>query len=146
MLVKWDPYTEFEKTVDGLFGSALSFRPVWDDRNREVTDWHPAVNVFEDKEQFAIEAQLPGIDLPDVELSVKEQTVRIRGERKVDAERTQEGYHLREARYGKFSREVRLPSEVDTEEAKATYEKGVLTVRIPKKEKAKPRSIHIEAK
>lgn len=146
MLVKWNPYTELERTVNGLFDQPFGIRPMWDDRNAEVLAWQPQVNVYEDKDHLSIEAQLPGIDLNDVELSVKEQTLQLRGERKTETEKSKEGYHFREAQYGKFSRSFSLPSTVNPDEAKATYDKGVLTITIPKQEKAKPRTIQIEVK
>ena len=145
MLVKWNPYTELERTVNGLFDQPFGLRPIWDDRNSEALVWQPPVNVHEDKDHVTIEAQLPGIDLNDIELSVKEQTLEVRGERKTEAEKSKDGYHVREARYGKFSRSFLLPSTVNPDEAKATYDKGVLTITIPKQEKAKPRTIPIEA-
>ena len=148
MLVKWNPYTEreLERSVNGLFDRPFGVRPIWDDRNGEAVVWQPPVNVYEDKDHLAIEAQLPGIDLNDIELSVKEQTLHLRGERKAETEKSKEGYHLREAHYGTFSRSFSLPSTVNPDEAKATYDKGVLTIAIPKQEKAKPRTIKIEAK
>jgi HSP20 family protein len=146
MLVKWNPYTELERTVNGLFDQPFGIRPMWDDRNAEVLAWQPQVNVYEDKDHLSIEAQLPGIDLNDVELSVKEQTLQLRGERKTETEKSKDGYHFREAQYGKFSRSFSLPSTVNPDEAKATYDKGVLTITIPKQEKAKPRTSQIEVK
>jgi HSP20 family protein len=146
MLVKWNPYSELERTVDGLFQSPFGLSPVWDDRNVEALVWQPRVNVYEDKEHLAIEAQLPGVDLKDIELSLKEQTLHIQGERRDESEKSKEGYHVREARYGKFSRSFVLPNTVNPDEAKAAYEKGVLTITIPKQEKAKPRTIRVEAK
>jgi HSP20 family protein len=146
MLVKWNPYTELDRTVNGLFDQAFGLHPVWDDRNAEALEWQPAVNVYEDKDHVAVEAQLPGIDLNDIDLSLKEQTLELRGERKVETGKPKDGYHIREARYGKFSRSFLLPSTVNPDEAKATYDKGVLTITIPKQEKTKPRKIQIEAK
>jgi HSP20 family molecular chaperone IbpA len=66
MLVKWNPYTELEDTVNGLFDRPFGLRPIWDDRNAEAFVWQPPVNVYEDKDHLAIEAQLPGIDLNDI--------------------------------------------------------------------------------
>ena len=146
MLVKWNPYTELERTVNGLFDQPFGLRPLWDDRNDEALVWQPSVNVYEDKDHLTIDAQLPGIDVNDIELSVKKQTLHLKGERKVESEKSNDGYHIREARYGNFSRSFSLPSTVNPEEAKASYEKGVLTITIPKQEKAKPRTIQIEAK
>jgi HSP20 family protein len=146
MLVKWNPYSELERTVNGLFDRPFGLSPIWDDRNGEPVVWQPPVNVYEDKDHLAIEVQLPGIDLHDIELSVKEQTLHLRGERKAESERAKDGYHLREAQYGTFSRSFSLPSTVKPDEAKATYDKGVLTISIPKQEKAKLRTIKIETK
>ena len=146
MLVKWNPYAELERTVNGLFDQPYGLRPIWDDRNEEARTWQPSVNVYEDKDHLSIEAQLPGIDLKDIELLVKEQTLEVRGERKAEVEKAQDGYHVREARYGNFSRSFVLPGTVNADEAKATYDNGVLTITIPKQEKAKPRTIQIEAK
>ena len=95
---------------------------------------------------MSIEAPLCGIDLNDIELTVKEQTLPLCGERKAEKEKSKDGYHLREAHYGTFSRSFSLPDTVNPDEAKATYDKGVLAIAIPKQEKAKPRTIQIEAK
>jgi len=119
---------------------------MWDDRNAEALVWQPPVNVYEDKDHLVIDAQLPGIDLNDIELSVNEQTLHLRGERKTETEKSKDGYHIQEAHYGTFSRSFSLPSTVNPDEAKASYDKGVLTITIPKQEKAKPRTIQIEAK
>ena len=146
MLVKWDPYTDIEKTFDSFFRRPFSLRPVWDDRNSESVTWQPAVNVYEDKEKLIIEAQLPGIELKDVSLTVTDHTLKIQGERKLEHKENGDGYHFREAQYGTFSRSFTLPSYVDPENMKATYDRGVLTVSVPKQEKAKPRNIQIEVK
>ena len=146
MLVKWSPYTDIEKTFDEFFRRPYSMKPFWDDRNGDVFPWKPAVNVHEDKEKLAIEVQLPGIEKKDVTLSVNDRTLEIRGERKADTKKDEEGYHVREFRYGAFSRTFTLPSYVVPEQLKATYEQGVLTITVPKHEKAKPRTIEIEAK
>ncbi len=146
MLVKWSPYREMERTFDELFGRDWLSRPLWDDRNGEVGTWKPAVNVYEDKENLFVEAQLPGIDMKDVKLWVTDHTLELRGERKIEHQANQEGYHIREARYGTFGRSFTLPTYVDPENAKASYDGGVLTITVPKQEQAKPKVIPIEAK
>lgn len=146
MLMRWNPYTEIERTFDDLFDRGLFLRPLWDDRNGETVHWRPDVNVYEDKDTLHLEAQLPGIDMKDVELSVFEHTLQIRGERKVEHEEDKDGYHFKEARYGTFARSFSLPSYVDPGQAKATYDRGVLAITVPKQEKVKPRAIPIEAK
>ena len=145
MLLKLDPFKELERTLEG-WNTQPFRRPLWEDSTGGVANWTPAVNVYEDKDQLFIEAQLPGIDMNDVNISVTDHTLQLAGERKVEREDKQEGYHFREAQYGKFSRTFTLPSYVNPEEAKAGYERGVLTITVPKQEKAKPRVIPIEAK
>ncbi|RMH37793.1 MAG: Hsp20/alpha crystallin family protein [Nitrospirae bacterium] len=146
MLVKWDPFTEMEKSLSELFRRPWALRPVWDDRNVEAVTWKPAVNVYEDKDNLYIEAQLPGIDLKDVHVSVSDHTLQLRGERKLEHEENRDGYHVMEAQYGSFARSFTLPSYVDPDKAKATYDRGVLTITIPKQEQARARIIQIEAK
>lgn len=152
-LVKWEPFKElealddrFERVWRDVVGQRDWMRPVWDDRNREATGWRPAVNVFEDTDKLYIEAQVPGIEMKDVEITVKDHSVQIRGLRKMEHEDKKEGYHFIEATYGTFGRTFSLPPYVDPDQAKATYDKGVLTVAFPKREEAKPRKITIESK
>ena len=146
MLGKWNPYRVMERTFEDLFGRDLFARPFWDDRNEVVGGWKPAVNVYEDKENLYVEAQLPGIDMKDVKLSVTDHQMEIHGERKVEHEENKDGYHFREARYGTFARSFALPSYVAPDKAKAGYERGVLTISVPKLEEGKPKVIPIEAK
>ena len=146
MLVKWDTFKELERTFDGWNAYRPYRRPLWDDRNGQVTNWSPAVNVYEDKETLFLELQLPGIDMKDVNISVADHALEVRGDRKVEHEDHKDGYHFREGQYGNFSRSFGLPSYVNPDEAKATYEKGILTISVPKEEKAKPRLIPIAEK
>ena len=145
MLVKWDPFKEIEQTL-GWWNTKPFCRPLWDDRNEEATNWAPEVNVYEDTEHLYLETQLPGVDLKDVNVSVNDRTLEIRGERKIEHENNEAGYHLREARYGTFARSFNLPKYVDANKAKATYDKGVLIVKVLKQEEAKPKSIPVEVK
>jgi len=146
MLVKWNPYKEFESTFDDVFSRGWLTQPLWDDRRSEVATWKPAVNVYEDKDNLFVEAQLPGIDMKDVKVSVMDHTLELRGDRKLEHEGDREGYHFREARYGSFARSFTLPSYVDPGKAQARYDRGVVTIAVPKQEEAKPKLIPIEAK
>lgn len=148
MLVKWNPYKELDRSFDDFFGRDWFNSPLWGDRNGETTvaAWTPAVNVYEDENALHIEAQLPGIDMKDVNLSVTDHTLELRGERKSEHEDEKKGYLFKEARYGSFSRSFSLPSYLDPSKATARYDKGVLTITVPKGEQAKPKVIKIEAK
>lgn len=149
-LMKVEPFKElealnerFDRLWSELFGRRI--RPAWNERNWELVNWRPAVNVFEDTDRLYIEAQVPGIDMKHVDITVNDHTVEIRGERKLEHEDKKDGYHFIEAAYGTFSRSFSLPSYVDPDKAKATYDKGVLTVSFPKRAEAKPKKILIES-
>ena len=145
MLVKWNPFQELERTL-GWCGTEPFRRPQWDDPRTAAVNWVPPVNVYEDKETLFVEAQLPGIDMKDVKISVTDHTLQLRGERKEEREENRENDHFREVQYGAFARSFRLPGYVQPEQATARYDKGVLTVQVPKREETKPKSIPIDVK
>jgi len=108
--------------------------------------WTPAVDVFEDKENVRVRAELPGLKKNDIELSVQGDTLIIKGERKQENEGKKENYHRKERVYGQFHRVIGLPVSVKANEVKATYKDGILGVMLPKKEEAKARQIQVEVK
>ena len=103
----------------------------------------PAVNITETTDNYFVRAELPGIKNDDLQLDIKERTLTIAGERKIEKELGEAKYHRREREAGKFSRAIALPGEVDTGNVDASLAEGMLTVRIAKSEKAKPRQIAI---
>jgi len=105
--------------------------------------WYPAVDVFEDKDAVKIVAELPGVKPQDVKLSLESNTLTIRGEKKQQAEERSERVHRYERSYGSFERAFVLPSTVDGEKISADYRDGVLTVTVPKAERARPREIPV---
>jgi HSP20 family protein len=107
--------------------------------------WHPAVDIFEDKDAVKIVAELPGVKPQDVKLSLESNTLTIRGEKKQEAEEGNERVHRYERSYGSFERAFVLPSTVDGEKISAEYRDGVLTVTVPKAERARPREIPVRA-
>ncbi len=117
-------------------------RPLWDDP-AEAVNWVPPVNVYEDKDNLYVEAQVPGMDAKDVKLSVTDHTLTLEGERKRERAEDEENCYVREVRYGSFARSFRLPRYVKPDASAATYDKGVLTVTIPKAEEARPKLIPV---
>jgi HSP20 family protein len=105
--------------------------------------WAPAVDIFENEGNLVLKAELPGIDLKDVDVRVENNVLTLRGERKFEAEVKREQYHRVERAYGTFSRSFTLPSVVDTEKIKAEFKDGVLRVTLPQREEAKPKQISI---
>jgi HSP20 family protein len=105
--------------------------------------WHPAVDIFEDKDAVKIMAELPCVKPEDVKLSLENNLLTIRGEKKQEAEERNERVHRYERSYGSFERAFVLPSTVDGEKISAEYRDGVLTVTVPKAERARPREIPV---
>ena len=103
----------------------------------------PAVDVYEDTGKVVLKLELPGIKEEDVDVRVENQTLTVRGERKLDAEEKQENFHRIERSYGSFFRSFSLPNTVDTENVAASYNAGVLKLELKKKASAQPRQIKI---
>jgi HSP20 family protein len=108
--------------------------------------WSPAVDIYETENELVLKADLPDVDLKDVDVRVENQTLTIAGERKFEKQDSDKGYHRIERSYGNFMRSFAVPNSFDTEKIGASYKNGVLTVTLPKKEAAKPRQIKVEVK
>ena len=122
----------FEDTVNRLFTDAASTRP-----------WSPSVDITENENELILMADVPGIKMEDIDLKVEDGTLSFSGKREFEKEETVGGYHRMERGYGTFHRAFTLPDSVDVEHVSAKYTDGVLTVKLPKKELAKPRSIKV---
>ena len=105
----------------------------------------PAVDVYEDAESISVRAELAGLKPEDVQISVENSVLTLRGERKLEREENKAGYHRIERSYGAFTRSFALPRVVDGEKIQAEMKDGVLTVRLPKKGEAQPRKVEIKA-
>jgi HSP20 family protein len=110
-----------------------------------LSNWSPAVDVREEDGQIVLTAELPGVPLEDIEISVENNVLSISGERRVDEKHQEGSYHWRERAWGTFRRTFTLPSSVDRDAISAGYKDGVLNVRVPQREEAKPKQIAINA-
>lgn len=148
-LVKWEPYKDLmslRERMDRLFG-ADPYRAFGDETGEgSLSDWIPAVDIFEDAENIVVKVELPEIDMKDIDVKIEGETLRISGERKLEKEDKKDNYHRVERVYGSFSRSFTLPHTVDQEKIKAAYDRGVLKVTLPKKEETKPKKISIDVK
>jgi HSP20 family protein len=108
------------------------------------TGFSPAFDVSETEEALTVRAELPGIEQKDIDISISDGILTIKGEKKHEKEEENACYHTVERRYGTFSRTMRLPTEVDAEKVDATFKDGVLSVTLPKSETSKPRKIEIK--
>jgi len=140
-LARWDPFRDFvsiQGELNKLFGRAYA-------GGEFAGAWVPAMDVSETPERFQVTVELPGIDPKDVEVSVEDSTLTIRGERSFSEDVKEESYHRVERRYGSFVRAISLPQYADEERIEASFDKGVLTVDVPKVEAAKPKKITVKA-
>lgn len=106
--------------------------------------WVPAVDIFETENEWVLKADLPDVKLEDVNIQIENGNLTLKGERKFQKEENGKGYQRVERSYGTFARYFSLPDTVDSENVRADYANGVLTVKLPKKEVAKPRSIKVQ--
>ena len=106
--------------------------------------WTPAVDIAETENELILKADIPEVELKDIDIRVENGTLTLKGERKFESEKNGKGYHRIERSYGSFVRAFALPETVDTDMVKAAFKNGVLTVTLPKKEVAKPKTIHVE--
>lgn len=114
------------------------------DEAMALVDWAPAVDVMETDDEFQIRAELPGVEKKDVKLSVENGVLLISGHREQEKEEKGKRYHKIERAYGNFARSFTVPETVDAEKVTAEFKNGLLTVRLPKSEKARPKSIEVE--
>jgi HSP20 family protein len=106
--------------------------------------WTPAIDVHDSRDNLVVRADLPGLKKDDIEVSIQDETLIIRGEKREESERKEKGVVRTERLYGSFHRAVTLPVAVDENRVKAQYKNGVLELTLPKKEEAKPKQIKID--
>lgn len=140
-LVRWDPFAEFAG-FSRAFDRAFLGAPNGDTRRFDLT---PAIDLSETDGEVVVKASLPGVKPEDVEISVNDGILTVKGEKKSDDKTETENFYRREIRYGSFSRSVPLPSRVNHEQADAEFKDGVLTVTLPKAEEVRPKQIKIRS-
>jgi HSP20 family protein len=142
-IARFDPFRDLavlQDRVNRLLGDAYGAR-----EEGVLSSWVPAVDIFEnEKKELVLKAELPDVKKEDVAVTVENNTLTLSGERKADTEVRKEHYHRIERSFGNFSRSFSLPATVDTGKIGADFKHGVLTVRLPFRDEAKPRSIRID--
>jgi len=126
---------EMNRLFDNFFGSQ---------RRTRGSNVFPALNVYQDSDNLYVTAELPGIDVNDIEINVEGDTLHIKGQRKLPETDNKVRYHRRERGSGQFSRTIQLPFPVNTEKVSAEMKLGILTISLPKADEAKPRKIYIK--
>ncbi len=143
-IVRWEPFRELS-TLQGemnrLFDSV--FDAPRGNGGGALRRWMPAMDLVETDDHFVLRADLPGMSEDDVKIEVEDGTLVVSGERKAEHADRQEGFYRVERAFGTFSRSLTLPKGVDADAVTASFERGVLEVRVPKPEQRKPRRIEI---
>jgi len=125
--------------MDRVWDSFLEGRPM-----RRAGEWLPSIDVSETKSDLVIKAELPGMDSKDIDISLSNGFLTIKGEKNQEKEEKDENYYLIERSYGSFTRSVRLPREVQSDKITASFKNGVLRVTLPKSEEAKKKEIKVK--
>jgi HSP20 family protein len=146
-LVRWsDPIREFAQLQDKINRAFTdSYGRGYDESLMTTGSWLPPVDIYHNGDhEVVLKAELPDMTREDIDITVDKSTLTIKGEKKWSAEVKEEQFHRIERRYGTFSRSFTLPPSVDATKVSADYRNGVLTVRVPLREEAKPRQIKVE--
>lgn len=140
MLTRWEPLREMARLQDEM--SRLFDERLF--KAGESVGWTPACDIYEDDEVVMLRFELAGVEAKDVEVRFDNGVLTLRGERKLEKEEKRDNYHRIELAYGTFTRSFSLPSTVDADKIRAESKNGILTVTLPKKAEAKPRSIQVK--
>jgi HSP20 family protein len=144
-LLRWDPFRELEEMSDRL--NRMFARPATRTNGKEtmiVADWTPTVDISETDGEYQIKAEIPDVKKEDVKVTLEDGVLTIQGERKQEKEEYGKKYHRIERSYGSFVRSFSLPDVIDEEKVKADFKDGVLSLHLPKSEKAKPKAIEVK--
>jgi HSP20 family protein len=145
MLTRYNPFSAlealpsefrlFQDTLGRILDESTAGRP-----------WTPAVDILETENELVLKADLPDVEMKDIHVELENGTLSLKGQRKFESEKKEKGYHRIERSYGTFARYFAMPDTVDPEKISAEYKNGVLTVTLPKKEIAKPRTVKVDVK
>jgi HSP20 family protein len=146
-IVRWEPLRELgslQNEMNRLFNTVFD-TPAPGGNGGAMRRWMPAMDLVESGDHFVLRADLPGMGEDDIKIELEDGTLTVSGERKAEHETNEEGYYRVERAFGAFSRTLTLPKGVNAEAVSASFDRGVLEVRIPKPEERKPRRIEIGA-
>ncbi|MCU1289316.1 MAG: hspA 1 [Acidobacteria bacterium] len=143
---KYDPFRELRSLQDEMNRLFMSNYSRGSEQEGFMSGaWSPQVDIFENKDQIVLEAELPGMKPEDVNISIENNVLTLHGERKFEKKDENDNFHRVERSYGSFTRSFTLPPTVSSENAQAEFENGVLRLTLAKREEAKPRRIEIKA-
>lgn len=146
-LIPWKPFRkelepfrrEMERLWERFFGETWLARPF-------TEEWQPSADIVETEASIVVKADLPGLEASDIDVSISEDVLTIKGEKRKEEEKTGERVHSIERYYGSFQRSFRIPTTIQTDKVEASFEKGVLSITLPKTEEAKKKEIKVQVK
>ena len=143
-IARFDPFREFEDILRRY--SEPTGRNLLNREQESVlsASWTPSVDINETKDAYVVKGELPGVDKDNVDISIEDNLLVIRGEKKVEKESEEDKFHRKECVYGSFERSFSLPKQVDINNVEASFDNGVLKLNIPKAEEAKPKQIQVQ--
>jgi HSP20 family protein len=136
---RWDPFRDLQREMGRLFETLEPLQP-W-----RLTRQTPPINLYDAGDRYVLSAQMPGMNLEDLDLTITGETLTMRGERKRPDGVSDESYRRQERQFGRWTRTVSLPDRVDSSQVSAGFAQGILTITLPKAESAKPRHISVNA-
>ena len=145
-LIKWHPMRDMmsiQEEMNRAFDRFFSRDEVGDENLLDSTNWYPHVDVCEDKDNFTLSAELPGMKKEDIHIAFTDGKLAISGERKQEEEKKDKNYHRVERAYGKFCRSFHIPTKVIGDNISADFKDGILTIILPKEEEVKPKEIEV---
>ncbi|MFN3134201.1 MAG: Hsp20/alpha crystallin family protein [Candidatus Kryptonium sp.] len=147
-LIRWNPIRDLtteifdlQKEINKMFDR---FFRGFEDEEIRVISWSPRVDISETNDEYIVRAEIPGVSKDDVKITIKDDILTISGEKKQEKESKGENFHRIERVYGSFSRSFVLPGSVKVDKVEAKFKDGVLTIKLPKVEEAKPKEIEIK--
>jgi len=142
-LTRWD--RDMDRMMEDFFGRRI--RPWWPEkwfRGGEMEFTAPVVDLYEEKDDIVVKAELPGMDKDNIEVNLTDHTLTLKGEKKKEQEVKEENYYRSERSYGSFLRTLELPKDVHADKVKASFKNGILEVRLPKTEEAKTKEVKVK--
>jgi len=147
-ITRWEPVGDFSNLARNM---ERFFDEVWGRPQRRSEEagslrgaWIPAVNILEKKDSIDITVEMPGVDAKDVEVTIENGVLSLRGERKFEAASEGETYHRVESAFGMFERRFTLPPAVDSNKIDARFKNGIMTIHLPKREESKPHTVKVK--
>jgi HSP20 family protein len=143
MLTRWDPFRELSTIQDRMNRLVQDAYAPSREEGLSTAAFAPPADVYEDENHITLKLEVPGIDEKDLDIRVENNNLIIKGERKFEREEKEENFRRVEGQYGTFVRSFALPSMVDPDSISANYDKGVLSITMPKRAEAKPKQIQV---